>query len=533
MKSNWVKSNWISGDADLTAAIDRWFEDPGQHGGEILTTSGYRRIVRLELESAPSSIVIKEFFSDRARPNSAGRAIAGLRRLVGQSPAEREWRGLQRIHAAGISVPKPLAYARRAGGGALIVTPFLEGARSLDLALDGYAFEQRRIMRSVGKLIFSLHEKGFVHGDLHTGNILVGEKGPVLIDLQRIREDESQAAANRDIAFLDFSLYQLGVSRSNRLRFRIAAIHLGHFRVASERERLREIGRASQMRALDYYRGRTRRTLRAGEAFRAVTRGNQSGLRRAGFSEEALQAALEAHQTQVDTRGPQLIKCDHRARVSCVRALGHEVVVKEVVESSARKRLADVFRGSAGRRAWVGGHGLQIRGIPAATPLAYLETKRWGVPIASLVVLEDLSSARCSAELKPGDPEAQHLPKLLLRLVTRLHRTGSLHADLQAMHIYLVKHGEETELSLIDLEGVRFPGRLRDQQRIQMLSEVNATFDDDLIGASVRARIFEQYVQNLPFDLGNARALKKIVQRSLARKQRWQGRDCSLSQGSR
>lgn len=528
-----MKSKWISGDAGLAAAIDRWFEDPGQHEGEILASSAYRRVVRLELEAAPSSIVIKEFFPNRARRSASGRAIASLRRLARRDPAEREWRALQRLHAAGISIPKPLAYARRAGGGALIVTPFLEGVSTLDLALDGYAFEKRRIMRSVGELIFSLHDKGFAHGDLHAGNILVGEKGPVLIDLQRVREADSESAANRDIAFLDFSLYQLGVSRSNRLRFRIAATHLGHFRVANERERLREIGRASQVRAIDYYRGRTRRTRRVGDEFKAVTCGSRSGLRRAEFSEEALRAALAAHQSEVDTRGPQLIKCDHRARVSAVRALGHEVVVKEVVKSSARKRLADVFRGSAGRRAWVGGHGLQIRGIAAATPLAYLETKRWGVPIASLVVLEDLSSTRCSADIKPGDPEAQHLAKQLLRLVTRLHSTGTLHADLQAMHIYLAKRGEETELSLIDLEGVRFLGRLRDQQRIQMLSEVNATFDDDLIGAGVRTRLFAQYVHNLPFDLGNERARKKIVQRSLARNQRWRGRDCDLSRNSR
>jgi len=36
-------------------------------------------------------------------------------------------------------------------------------------------------MRSVGELVFRMHSECFVHRDLHDGNILIGEKGPVLI----------------------------------------------------------------------------------------------------------------------------------------------------------------------------------------------------------------------------------------------------------------------------------------------------------------------------------------------------------------
>jgi tRNA A-37 threonylcarbamoyl transferase component Bud32 len=524
-----MKSNWISDASDLGAEIDLCIEDPSRRDVEVLAASAYRRVLRCELESASFPVVVKEYFPDSARKRSGARVLATLRRLIGRSPAQQEWRALQQLHGAGVAVPEPLAYAERSGGGALIVTPYLEGAGTLDRAYTGYAFEKRRIMRVVGELVHRLHDEGFVHGDLHAGNILVGEKGPVLIDLQRVRGLQSKADAIRDIAFLDFSLFQLGVSRSNRLRLRIAAADHGHFRMASEREILREIGRASQARSIDYYAGRTRRTLRTGEEFTAVDFEGQSGLRRTAFSEQALREALAAHRVQVDTRGPSLIKCDHRARVSAVSAAGQKVVVKEVVKSSARKRLADVFRGSAGRRAWVGGHGLQIRGIAAATPLAFLESKRWGVPMTSLVILDDYSGSRTVADVLPSEPEAQSLPKQLLGLVTRLHRTGAQHADLQAMHIYLVRDGDETRLSLIDLEGVRFRGSLQDRQRIQMLTELNATLGDDLISAGVRAHLFRQYVRTLPFELGNERAHQMIVKGSLARSQRWRGSDCDLS----
>lgn len=524
-----MSSQWRSGAPALRAAVDAWIESPGDHACESLSESATRRVVRLDAESLGGPIVIKEFFAARTRPTLAKRGLALLQRLARRDAARLEWQALQRLHEAGVPVPEPLAFARRSGGAALIVTRHVPGARTLDRALVGYAFERRRLLREVGELTHRLHDAGFVHGDLHIGNILVGESGPVLVDLHRVRPIESPYERIRDIAFLDFSLFQRGVSRSNRLRLRIAALNFGHFRVASERERLREIGRASQTRSIEYYRGRTRRTLRAGEEFISLTHGNSSGLRVASFSERSARDAVDAHLHQVETHGPCLIKHDHRSRVSAVQVEGRRVVVKEVVKAGTRRMLADWFRGSAGRRAWVGGHGLLIRGISVATPLAYLEERRGGVSRASLVILEDLSEARCIADLKSTDPEAEFLPRQLLSLLIRLHRSGSLHGDLQSIHLYLVSRDEKPELSLIDLEGIRFSDRLSDRQRIQMLAELNASLDDDLISPAKRAEMFSDYRRVLPFERGNRRAAKEIMRRSLARNQRWRARGVDLS----
>ena len=145
------------------------------------------------------------------------------------------------------------------------------------------------------------------------------------------------------------------------------------------------------------------------------------------------------------------------------------------------------------------------------------------------MILENLSAARCVADLKPTDPEAQDLPRRLLSLMIRLHRSGGLHGDLQSIHIYLAERDGKTELTLIDLEGVRFPEPLSDRQRIQMLAELNASLDDDLIPAARRAEWFADYRRALPFERGNQRAAREIIRRSLARNQRWRGRDVDLS----
>ncbi len=527
-----MSSRWISGDPELRAVVDQWIEASDAADGkafEILSESAYRRVVRLDAGLGEGPIVVKQFFPARTRSTRTRRALALLRYLARRDSAKLEWDALQRLYGAGVPVPEPLAFARRSGGGALIVTRHIPAAETLDRALDGYAFEQRRLLRRVGELIHRLHSAGSVHGDLHIGNILVGEDGPVLVDLHRVRGIESRFDRIRDIAFLDFSLVQRGVSLSNRMRLRIAALDFGHFRVAAEREQLREIGRASQTRSIEYYRGRTRRTLRPGQQFVRITHAGSTGMRLVDFSQQAVRAAVEAHRHQVETGGSCLIKHDHRSRVSVVDAEGRRVVVKEVVKGGARKRLADWFRGSAGRRAWVGGHGLLIRGVSVATPLAYLEERHGGIPHSSLVILEDLSGARCLADIKPTDPEADALPKQLLGLLIRLHRSGGLHGDLQSIHVYLTGRDGQSELTLIDLEGVRFPKPLRDRQRIQMLSELNASLDDDLIPAARRAELFADYRRALPFERGNQHAAKEIIRRSLARNQRWRARGVDLS----
>jgi len=524
-----MRTKWIAGDEAICQSVESWLETPGEHGAEILAKSRYRTTTRLDLPALDQTVVVKEYLPARVHRSTTRRAIARVRAWLGRTRADAEWTALQRLDQAGVSVPEPLAMARRSGGAALVITRFIPRAKRLDHRLNGYPFEKHRLLRQVGELVLRLHDAGFVHRDLHVGNVLVGENGPLLIDLERCRTVEGQRDRLRDVAFLDFSLHHAGITQANRLRYRIAALGLDHFRVAAERELLREVGRISHARALDYYHGRTRRTLRKGEGFQSVVCKAGSGLRVDDFANASVIAALAAHHQAVSNRSSQLLKCDHRTQVSRVAVGDRSVVVKEVVKTSARKRLADALRGSPGRRAWFAGHGLLIRGIGAARPLAFVERRERGIPVSSAVVLEDLGDTPRLANIPAGDPNVDPLAKQLLRLLLQLHRTGCVHADFQAMHIYLAKHADQIVPTLIDLESVRFPRRLHDRQRVGMLAAINATLADDVLPATIRCDVLERYLLSLPFERGNAHAGREIVRRSLARKQVWRGTDCELS----
>ncbi|HHI78569.1 MAG TPA: hypothetical protein ENK02_01170 [Planctomycetes bacterium] len=114
----------------------------------------------------------------------------GVRFLGGHyfrtTPLENEVEAHLRLAARGLAVPQ-LCFGRierRAVGFQLeLVTRFVPGRTLLGL-LDEARPEPRRALaplREMGWLVRRMHELGFVHGDLHPGNLLLPEQGPPLV----------------------------------------------------------------------------------------------------------------------------------------------------------------------------------------------------------------------------------------------------------------------------------------------------------------------------------------------------------------
>lgn len=245
---------------------------------------------------------------------------------------------------------------------------------------------------------------------------------------------------------------------------------------------------------------------------------------------EAVDEALRGHALALAGGDRRVLKDDRRSRVTALEVDRRRVVVKEAPPRGAGRALADALRGSAGQRAWVGGHGLRARGIGAALPLAFLERRAWGVPVASLVVLEDLHPAEPADDLTGPDPD--ELLDALAGLACLLHRRRVDHGDLKASHVFVRAGPAGLEARILDLEGVRFRRRLSDARRIQALAELNASLPDRLPAAARRAA-FARYAAALPFAGGARRALEQVVQRSLERRHRWTGKGCALAEARR
>ncbi|MGI9432382.1 MAG: hypothetical protein ACR2PQ_09225, partial [Myxococcota bacterium] len=245
--------------------------------------------------------------------------------------------------------------------------------------------------------------------------------------------------------------------------------------------------------------------------------------------EAEVTAALERHDRALAHGGDEVWKDDGRSRITRVSAGSRPVVVKEVLPRGWGRRLADVWRGSPARRAWLGGHGLLARGVGAATPLAFVERRWLGVPVASWVVLEDLSGLPDA--LIACEEDAPGVEAALRRLLFGLHLRRIEHGDLKCTHVHVQGTGASAEPRLLDLEGVRFPSRLGDARRIDALAELNSSLPDSFSGRR-RRQLFESYSAALRFERPRREVLRRVVALSLARAHRWSGRDCACAEGS-
>jgi UDP-glucose:(heptosyl)LPS alpha-1,3-glucosyltransferase len=482
--------------------------------GTVLHDNPRRRLIRLS-DPGGGDLMLKHFRVTSGRHPLRER----LKVRLGRSPAEREWRNLMALHEAGVAVPEPLALGVLPGGDRLLAMSLVAGRPFAD-ALGEAAAARRDALHRLGALVARMHQAGFVHRDLHRGNVLWTETGPLLLDLQRARPSHSPRARNRDIGDLDYSLWR-HASLADRVRLRAASLGVTPPFDPAARAALRAVGDAAGARAALHGRSRTRRSLRPGRLYARLRLPEGRGMRLRELPEAEVRRALAAHREALSSGDRHLLKSDARSRITAVEVEGRRLVVKEVPFRGLARALVDAVRGSAARRAWRGGHGLIARGVGAARPLAFLESKRGGMVTGSAVLLEDLGSLRDACDAA-SHHDREAVLDALAGLVATLHRRHIDHGDLKSTHIFLEEQNGRPVPRLIDLEGVRFPRRLGARRRLRALAQLNASLPDAFPNPA-RCRALGRYLAEHPFPGGNRRALERLVAMSLARRHRWSG----------
>jgi tRNA A-37 threonylcarbamoyl transferase component Bud32 len=489
---------WLDGDGSRRPQLEPLLRALAGEAGplELLRDKpGRRRLLRAELAGAGACFV-KQF--------PRGRGLrASAKRLLGQSPPQREWRALRRLHARGVPVPRPLARLALPDGGCALVTEWVE-ARPLAEALGAGRAERRALLEALGLALRRLHAAGWVHRDLHRENVMATAGGPLLVDLQLALPLRGWRWRRRDLGELDHSLSGV-LSCADRVRLRAAALGLSRPFGPAARATLRDVGRASERRAQAYYRSRTRRSLREGRLYHALRLDDARGLCVRDVPEPALRDAL-AHAAvggrALDTAAGPV--CATRWRAGPLAA------------------LADAARGSPARRAWLAGHGLRARGLACVRPLAFAERRRLGVPLESWLVAERVD--RRMDDAAAGEPGRALALAAWLALA---HRRGVDAAGLAARDLAA---GPGPRLAR--LVGVRLRARPpREARRIEALARLNASLPDALPAAE-RWEAFRRYARALPFRGGERAALQRVVLRSLALADRWSGADCALARGA-
>lgn len=439
-----------------------------------------------------------------------------MKAVIGRAPARREWNALIAVRAAGIAAPEPLALGTLSDGDRLLVMRWVDGRPLAEALGDGAAHP--KLATILGTCVHRLHATGFVHGDLHAGNVVMNDDGPVLLDWQHARRTTSPRARTRDLARLGFALAPF---ISSNLVHRLRTAGLGP---DASLEALHAAEEAADRRAREHARSRTRDACRPGRIASRVEVYGLRGLAVSGFALDEVPALLAAHRASIAAGHGNVLAHSTRSRVSAQRWSGRAVVVKEEPYRGIARALTALARGSMAARGWRGGHGLRVREIGAAEPFAYFERRVLGIPIASWLVMEDLRPDPVAAFADALDPAA--VLDALADLAIDLHRAGADHGDLKATHIFLETRDGRLVPRLVDLDGVRFRDSLSDDRRLRALAQLNASLPDSY-SAEARCRAFARYAAALPFACGADAARRAVVRSSLARAHRWTGAGCA------
>jgi hypothetical protein len=136
------------------------------------------------------------------------------------------------------------------------------------------------------------------------------------------------------------------------------------------------------------------------------------------------------------------------------------VCVKSFRRPSLKDRLKDLLRPrSRARASWIASHGMRVRGLPVAAPLALLETRGRLAGRPDYLISEALENDGNLGELSeralsPGQRQA--LCRAVAKLLTCLADRQVYHPDTKPKNLLVKETGAGFRLWLVDPDRIRF-----------------------------------------------------------------------------
>lgn len=461
---------------------------------ERLKRTRVREVWRL-IDERGAAFYVKRYLS----PNSA----IGLRARMRGSKALREAATARAIAARGIDTVHPLAVGERRGPGlrleSILITEGIVHEGDLIERLDDGACKgdaRRRLLAQLGRYLARLHEAGIDPPDLHGENLLLRrapEAGFALIDVDGVVLGEALSRPRRETSIAR-TLHSLRDVTQRTDRARTLRAYLDAQGVhAHERTSWRDaVDREWERERHKALRSGTRRAIRIGSRFDQERSAARDLYWRRSVGRECVERVLSAHAESVRTGRGTFLKRSTRVRITRQEVAGapFRFVVKEIFEAGLAARLRNTLLGSRSRRAWIGGHGLDIRGFATPRTIALEEQKRGGLVGENLLVTVALDGwiplstyfreryvgrRLTSQEIR----RKRELLRLLGRTLARLHAERVHHHDLSARNLFVEEIDTPREVAILDLESLRHFPPLTRARKATHLAQVLETVGDE------------------------------------------------------
>jgi len=444
-----------------------------------------------------------------------------IKHLFVPTKARTEWEVGNALRSNDIKTALPLAISEGKRG-LLMVTETVTNSEELmefftanyvSFLSEGKEFEKRMLLNKLAVFIRDIHEKGFCHYDLHAGNILIKfnkEQNVTgydlyLMDLHRVKIFKSVSTNKRifNLAQIFNSLSSI-MTMSDKIDFIQSYGDSAFGNVTDEKELVRQIDEQSSKIRNIHYRSRRKRCLKESSVFSRRMIANMKMFFRKGYDTDSLHELIEKHNSAlINNDSAVIMKCD--SKTALTRHAFKDKTVQNVVVKQYRVGcfgclLKNLFRGSAGRKAWVAGNGLRVYGLNTPLPLALLEKKRSGITTGSYLIMEEVKDSlemdRYILKNLVNRKDIKKKKALISNIANTLgemHNHNIFHHDLKTCNIMVKENGKSFDFTFLDFDKVSFNEEITVRKRVKNLVQINLS-TPRLFTLTDRLRFLNEYL---------------------------------------
>ncbi|ODS30252.1 MAG: protein kinase [Candidatus Scalindua rubra] len=486
--------------------------------------------------------------------------------LFAPTRTRTEWKIANELLSKDINTVLPLAIAEKRTC-SLLVTEAVSKSEPLieycQTNFDGVLSEKKmaekkELLHRLAGFIRNIHEKGFFHYDLHAGNILIKFKNNqsssthdyvfYLMDLHRVKILKRMSCRKRlhNLAQIFNSLSSI-LTKSDKLDFLRSYGLNALSNITDEGELVRQIeSQSSRIRNI-HYRSRLKRCLKESSAFSKKRSTGMKIFFRKGYDTGSFQELIEKHHNAL-VSGDKAIVMKRDTKTALTRfPLENEkiqsVVVKKYKVSCGMCLIKNIFRNSAGRKAWIAGNGLLVYGFNTPEPLALMEKKVLGITTDSYLIMEDvkdslemdryilknfhnqLKSTQFKEKNHPKSPPLQggergevnnfnitpldtdqlrqsSIEKIekrrtfindFAKTIGKMHNQNIFHSDLKTCNIMVKEKAKSFDFTFLDFDKVSFNEQITTHKRIKNLTQINLS-TPRFISTTDRLRFLKEYL---------------------------------------
>jgi tRNA A-37 threonylcarbamoyl transferase component Bud32 len=402
--------------------------------------------------------------------------------------------------------------------------------------------EKRRLLRKLVYFIRNIHEKGVCHYDLHAGNILMKFENKqaasihncdlYLMDLHRVKILNRMSCRKRryNLAQIFNSLSSI-LTKSDKLDFLRSYGSNAISNIADEDELVRQIeSQSSRIRKI-HYRSRLKRCLKESSDFSRKRFADMKIFFRKGYDADRFTWLIEKHHNALVSGDKAIVmKSDLKTALTGFPLENEKiqsVVVKQYKVSCGMCLIKNIFRNSAGKKAWIAGNGLLAYGFNTPKPLALMEKKVSGITSDSYLIMEN---ARDCLEMDRYILKNFHAKSSLSKLkkkralindlaetVGRMHNQNIFHHDLKTCNIMVKEKGKSPYITFLDFDKVSFAEEITIRKRVKNLTQMNLS-TPKLISMTDRLRFLKEYLRQCSIMDEKKNILREIINLSKTEK---------------